>query len=71
MNLAKYVKPRGMQTSLADAINVSPVLIHQWSSGKRSVPAIRCKQIELATDGEVKKHELRPDIFDAPEKEAA
>lgn len=71
MNLDEYVKPRGIQARLAEAINVSPVLIHQWASGKRSVPAIRCKQIEFATNGKVKRHELRPDIFDDQEKEAA
>jgi len=66
MKLALYVSPRGMQSILAGFIKVSPVLIHQWSTGKRRVPAEKCGAIEKATNGIVTKHELRPDVFDKP-----
>jgi DNA-binding transcriptional regulator YdaS (Cro superfamily) len=63
MKLSEYVLPRGVQAALAKKLKVSPVLVHQWSSGKRPVPAERCMDIEAATDGSVTAVELRPDVF--------
>ena len=61
MKLSEYLSDHGSQSTLAKAINVSPVLIHQWASGTRQVPAIRCYPIEQATKGEVTRKDLRPD----------
>lgn len=63
MNLKSYVaKKRGMAALLGRAIDVTPVLISQWASGKRPVPAERCPEIEKATDGQVTCEEMRPDV---------
>jgi DNA-binding transcriptional regulator YdaS (Cro superfamily) len=64
MKLFEYVNERrGNQNKLAKALHLTPVLVHQWASGKRRVPAERCRDIEVATNGEVKCSDLRPDIF--------
>ncbi len=41
----------------------SNVLISQWKTGVRRVPAERCPAIEQATDGAVTCEELRPDVL--------
>lgn len=64
MTLEEYVaESRGNASGLAKAIGVSPVLISLWATGKRQVPAKRCTQIEKATNGQVARLDLRPDIF--------
>ena len=57
----------GSQKALAKAIGVTDQAVSKW---KIKVPAERCLDIEKATGGEVKCHELRPDAFPAPEKAA-
>ncbi|MEZ0231881.1 MAG: transcriptional regulator [Methylophilaceae bacterium] len=63
MKLHEYIKPRGKGKELALKLNVSPVLVSQWSSldNPRPVPIERCYSIELATNGKVTRPELRPD----------
>jgi DNA-binding transcriptional regulator YdaS (Cro superfamily) len=61
MTLADYLKDRGAQAELARAINVSPVLIHQWATGSRKIPIERCYPIEQATNRKVTRKELRDD----------
>jgi DNA-binding transcriptional regulator YdaS (Cro superfamily) len=64
MTLNEYVShKRGLQRQIALTLGISPVLISQWSSGSRQVPAERCVPIEKATKGAVTRYELRPDIF--------
>ena len=64
MTLDEYVsQERGLQNRLARDLKISPVLISQWSSGARRVPAERCLPIEEATNGAVTRYELRPDVF--------
>lgn len=53
----------GQQVALAKCINVSPQALSQWITGKRPIPAKRCRQIEDATHGQVTATELRPDVF--------
>lgn len=64
MDLNKYLEQGGPGSAaiLAKALNVSPVLISQWRSGARRVPAERCPDIEGATRGMVKCEELRDDV---------
>jgi DNA-binding transcriptional regulator YdaS (Cro superfamily) len=45
---------------------VTQGMVGHWESGLGRVTAERAKQIEDATGGLVTRHELRPDIFDAP-----
>lgn len=69
MDLKTYIKKRGRgaQSELARALDITPVLIHQWATGRRRVPAERCRAIEEATGGVVKAADLRPDVFGGPE----
>ena len=60
MKLAEYLESRGAQAELARALNVSPVLVHQWAT-TRPVPIPRVLSIEKATNGEVTRQDLRPD----------
>ena len=61
MELSEYfLEEHGIQADLAKVLNVSPVLISQWASGVRPVPAERCYPIEQATNGKVSRIDLRP-----------
>jgi DNA-binding transcriptional regulator YdaS (Cro superfamily) len=64
MNLNEYLESRGKGAAAAFAaqIGTSPVLISQWRTGQRSVPADRCPVIERETGGAVRCEELRPDV---------
>lgn len=42
--------------------------VNHWF--KRGVPARWARAIETATNGAVKRHELRPDLFDPPAETA-
>lgn len=70
MTLTEYLQqPGNTQKAMADAVGVSQGRISQWVGGER-IPAEHAKAIEVFTKGAVKRHELRPDIFDAPRKRA-
>lgn len=56
----------GSQAGLARELGVSVPCIHQWLSGERPVPAGRCLAIEKATNGQVSRYVLRPDIYGDP-----
>lgn len=65
MDLKTYIElagERGTNLVLASAIGVSPVIISQWKTGARPVPAERCPAIEKATSGAVRCEDLRPDV---------
>ena len=63
MNLATYLSENNVtQSELARLLGISPVLIHQWKSGERKVPAQRCPAIERVTKGAVRCEDLRPDV---------
>lgn len=66
--LERAIKAAGSGAALARLVGVSPVMVHKWLDGAR-VTAERAKQIEQATNGAVRRHELRPDVFDAPAAE--
>jgi DNA-binding transcriptional regulator YdaS (Cro superfamily) len=70
MLLAEYLKSVTQQ-ALAARIGCSQGLVSQWVNGDTVITAERAKAIEEATGGAVKRHELRPDIFDAPRKRSA
>nr|5W8Y_A Chain A, protein XPH1 [Xylella fastidiosa subsp. sandyi Ann-1] len=56
----------GSVSALAAALGVNQSAISQWRARGR-VPAGRCIDIELYTDGRVECRELRPDVFGALE----
>lgn len=51
----------GGLTPLAKSLGVTVGAVHQWTKGYKQVPVERCIPIEMATKGEVKAEELRPD----------
>jgi len=84
MDLKTYLEQRGSNSPMARAIGVSAVIISQWKTGARQVPAERCPAIERATGGAVRCEDLRPDVdwaylratdcptaITAPDKQAA
>jgi DNA-binding transcriptional regulator YdaS (Cro superfamily) len=63
MNLLEYVNlARGRRSALARSIGTPAILVTQWASGQRQVPAERCPAIERATNGAVRCEDLRPDV---------
>lgn len=42
---------------------LDPSLISQWKTGRRPIGACHCIPIERLTEGEVTRHQLRPDVF--------
>ncbi|WP_431106667.1 transcriptional regulator [Variovorax paradoxus] len=62
MDLKTYLSGagRGAASRLSREIGVSPVLISQWASDARPVPAERCPPIERATSGVVTCETLNP-----------
>ena len=63
MDLKTYTESvRGTASKLARAIGVRPVMVSQWVSGLKAVPAERCPAIERETAGAVTCEELRPDV---------
>ena len=61
MNLTEYLNEVGNKR-LAEAIGVSTVVISQWKTGARRVPAEYCPLVERATNGAVRCEEMRPDV---------
>lgn len=58
----KAVSILGSQTAIARLFGIKPQAVQLWcSSGK--VPAERVLDIEKATQGQVTRHDLRPDIY--------
>ena len=69
MKLSAYLDlPGNTGTALAKKLGVAHPQVYRWASGTR-VPAERVLDIERATNGAVKRHELRPDLY--PPEEAA
>jgi len=61
--LEEAIESAGGLTELSKSLPGRPSkqTIHQWRN--RRVPAERAVDIEIALNGEVKRHELRPDLF--------
>ncbi|MGQ5524889.1 transcriptional regulator [Chitinimonas sp. PSY-7] len=56
----------GGQRVLAERMKVTPSTVSYWASGKYPVPVQRCIELEQLSGGCYKRHQLRPDIFQAP-----
>jgi DNA-binding transcriptional regulator YdaS (Cro superfamily) len=63
--IVRAIQACGGSATLAKGLGVSLQMVHKWKRGA-AVTAERAVQIEHATGGAVRRHELRPDIFDAP-----
>lgn len=64
--MQKAIEALGSQMLLAQEIGVSQGTIWDYKVGRRKVPAKRALQIESATNGVVKRWELRPDLWEPP-----
>lgn len=60
--LTRAIEYFGSQQAMADALAIRSPSISGWRQAGR-VPAERCAAIEQLTNGEVTRHELRPDVF--------
>lgn len=65
MQLQEFLAlPGNTQQSLATSLGVTQSLVHQWVSGKTRITGERARDIEAATGGQVRRHDLRPDLFE-------
>lgn len=60
--LDRVISIIGSQTRLAEELNTTPQAIQQWVV-KGRVPVMRVLSIEAVVNGEVTRHQLRPDIY--------
>ena len=60
----KAIAITGSIAALARKIGIARQAVSQWNR----VPAERAYAVEQATEGVVRCHELRPDVFPAPRK---
>lgn len=65
MKLTKHFssKPRGYRTEFAKKIGVSKSFLSQIETGRAKAPIEIAKKIEEITNQQVKKSELRPDVW--------
>lgn len=57
-------KNRLSQEQFGALIGVSQGLVWQWLNERTQITAERAKEIEEKTNGAIKRHELRPDLFE-------
>lgn len=70
--LSRAVELAGGQKPLADLVGTTQSQVWYWlSRSKRGVPGEFAAKIEDATNGQVTRHDLRPDIFGPAPVEAA
>lgn len=61
--LERAVEYFGSQSALARAINVAQSAVNSWLRQTRKIPPENAILIELATAGQIQRHELRPDLW--------
>jgi len=54
----------GSMTELANRLGCSKSYVSKWSKGERKVPIKYVKKIIELSEGQVKKKDLRPDVYD-------
>jgi DNA-binding transcriptional regulator YdaS (Cro superfamily) len=59
--MVEAARVHGGYTALAKRLGVKAPSVHEWASGRRSVPPARCVQIERVTGGAVMRWDLRDD----------
>jgi DNA-binding transcriptional regulator YdaS (Cro superfamily) len=62
--ILKLVKKYGSITELANQIGVSRTYVGHWLHGRRPIPVALVKKLALLSEGELKREDFRPDIFD-------
>ena len=69
-SLERAIEVSGGLSALARALSIpNRQTIDMWRS--RRIPAERAVEIELALEGKVMRHELRPDLFIKCDRECA
>jgi len=68
MDLPSYLEEHEAR-ELAAALGVNPSLISQWKIGYRRISPETAIRIERATNGDITRADLRPDIFGPPSGE--
>lgn len=64
VNIKTYLKKHELtQEDFAIKLGVSQGLIWQWLDGRTRITAERAVEIEEKTDGEITRHDLRPDLY--------
>lgn len=69
MTLREYVHayPRGKRIKarkiIAEALGVTEASVRSWENGTRNPTPEKVLMIESLTEGQVSRHELRPDIY--------
>ncbi len=61
--LKKAIKIAGGQAALARQCGVKTQTVHCWLKRFKRAPTERALQIEKIVNGEVTRHELRPDFY--------
>jgi DNA-binding transcriptional regulator YdaS (Cro superfamily) len=69
--IERAVTAAGGRSEFARRMGVSVVMVHKWLTGRARLTGERARQIEHVVGGVVKRHELRPDLFDPPAESAA
>ena len=64
MNIAEYLASSGTtQTEFAKKVGVSQGVVSMWVKGKAKVAPEKWQKIYIASEGNVKLIDLRPDLF--------
>ena len=67
VNLTEYFaeEPRGAKAEMAEYLGITPTWLSLIMKGERKASADLCVKIEKATQGLVKRKDLRPDLYGA------
>jgi len=72
MKLRDYLSANGLSASaFAGMVGTAQPTISRILNGKRRPSPSMAREIERITGGKVRRHELRPDLWDAPKRRAA
>jgi DNA-binding transcriptional regulator YdaS (Cro superfamily) len=61
--LIKAIEIAGTQTELANKAGITQAAISRWLNGVSDISPASAIKIEKATDGQVTRADLRPDLF--------
>lgn len=67
--LERVEKKVGGRRQLAERLGIEVSAVQQWHGN--GIPADRVLELEAATEGEVTRHDLRPDLFGPPSEQRA
>jgi DNA-binding transcriptional regulator YdaS (Cro superfamily) len=62
--LLKIVKKVGSVTNLANTLGCNKANVSRWANGVHKIPIKYIKKLVELSKGEVKKKDLRPDVYD-------